>query len=121
MNERDHSDGKVSPKDPSFGSGMVDMAGTYSNRTDLLGDFAELRKRVELSGPRRSILPGLRTSGGSKKQLTPDEAAAIVAKYEAGASMAQLKIEHHMAKRTVAKVLREGGVTTRPRGGQRRP
>ncbi|WP_373863804.1 helix-turn-helix domain-containing protein [Nocardia pseudobrasiliensis] len=55
-----------------------------------------------------------------KKQLTPEETAAIAAKYEAGASIAQLRVEHHMAKRTVAKALREAGVTIRPRGGQYR-
>ncbi|MGV9679339.1 helix-turn-helix domain-containing protein [Nocardia sp. NPDC003482] len=96
------------------------MAGTYSNRTDLLEDFADLRKQLETTGPRRATLVPTRTSGGPKKQLTPEEAATIVAKYEAGASMAQLKVEHHMAKRTVAKVLREAGVTIRPRGGQRK-
>ncbi|MGQ4599132.1 helix-turn-helix domain-containing protein [Nocardia sp. R6R-6] len=41
-------------------------------------------------------------------------------KYEAGASMVQLKADHHIAKRTVARVLRGAGVTIRPRGGQRR-
>ncbi|MFI6168958.1 helix-turn-helix domain-containing protein [Nocardia sp. NPDC051052] len=60
-----------------------------------------------------------RTSGGPKKQLGQAEAAQIVAKYEAGAAMVQLKVEHHMAKRTVARVLGEAGVTIRPRGGQR--
>ncbi len=96
------------------------MAGTYSNRTDILEEFAELLKRIELSGPRRSKPERMRTSGGPKKLLTPEETAQIVAKYEAGASMAQLKVEHHMAKRTVAKVLREAGVVIRSRGGQRR-
>ncbi|WP_282777445.1 helix-turn-helix domain-containing protein [Nocardia sp. CC201C] len=95
------------------------MAGTYSNRTDLLEGFAELRRRIEQSGPRRSQPTRLRASGGPKKQLTPEEAAEIVAKYEAGASMAQLKVEHHMAKRTVARVLRETGVAIRPRGGKK--
>ncbi|WP_156769320.1 hypothetical protein [Nocardia sp. 852002-20019_SCH5090214] len=77
----------------------MDMAGTYSNRTDLLNDFAELRERLQASGPRQSKpSPVPRPSGGPKKQLTSDEAATIVAKYEAGASMAQLKVEHHMAK-----------------------
>lgn len=98
----------------------VDMAGTYSNRTDLLEDLAELHRRIERSGPRRSRPFRKQASGGPKKQLTPDEAAAIVAKYETGASMAQLKIEHHMAKRTVAKVLRASGVAVRSRGGQPR-
>ncbi len=103
--------------DRAFGVGM---AGTYSNRTDLLGDFADLRKLVKQSGPRRSIRREPRTSGGPKKQLTSEEAGTIVARYEAGTSMAQLKVEHHVAKRTVAKVLREAGVAIRPRGGQRR-
>ncbi|MGY2034453.1 helix-turn-helix domain-containing protein [Nocardia gipuzkoensis] len=96
------------------------MAGTYSNRTDLLEDFAELRQLIKGSGPRRSALSRSGTYGGRKKQLAPEETAAIVAKYEAGASMAQLKVEHRMAKRTVAKVLREAGVMIRPRGGQYR-
>ncbi|NQE91012.1 helix-turn-helix domain-containing protein [Nocardia terpenica] len=111
-------------KDPDLGfqaKGLVDMAGIYSNRTDLLDDFAELRRRLQASGPRQSKpSPAPRSSGGPKKQLASDEAATIVAKYEAGASMAQLKMEHHMAKRTVAKVLREAGVVVRPRGGQHR-
>ncbi|MGV9662779.1 helix-turn-helix domain-containing protein [Nocardia niigatensis] len=94
------------------------MAGTYSNRTDLLEQFAELRDRISRSGPRRSRTSKPLISGGPKKQLTQEEAAEIVAKYEAGASMVQLKVEHHMAKRTVAKVLREAGVVVRPRGGQ---
>jgi hypothetical protein len=75
---------------------------------------------VELSGPRRQPTPTPWTSGGPKKQLTPEEIAVIVAKHEAGASMVQLKAEHHMAKRTVAKVLPEADVAIRPRGGQRR-
>ncbi|MEU4706767.1 hypothetical protein AB0G00_10055 [Nocardia salmonicida] len=98
---------------------LVDMAGTYSNRTDLLKDFAELHQRITQSGPRTVRGPQAGASGSRKKQLTPEETATIVAKYEAGVSMAQLKIEHHMAKRTVAKVLREAGVVIRPRGGRR--
>jgi hypothetical protein len=60
----------------------------------------------------------IRASGGPKKQLGPAETAQIVAKYEAGASMVQLKVEHHMAKRTVAKALREARVAIRPSGGR---
>lgn len=81
---------------------MKDMARRYSNRTDLLEDFTELQERVSQTGPRSSMQMPPRTSGGTKKQLTSDEAAEIVAKYEADASTAQLKVEHHMAKRTVA-------------------
>ncbi|MGV9662770.1 helix-turn-helix domain-containing protein [Nocardia niigatensis] len=96
------------------------MAGTYSNRTDLLDGFAELQRRTKQYGPRRSQPARQRASGGPKKQLTLDEAAEIVTRYEAGASMAQLKVAHHMAKRTVAKALREAGVAIRPRGGRLR-
>jgi hypothetical protein len=98
----------------------VDMAGTYSNRTDILENFAELCKQLEINGPRRSKASQPRASGGVKMQLGPAEAAQIIAKYAAGTSMAQLKVEHHMAKRTVAKVLRDAGVAIRPRGGQPR-
>jgi hypothetical protein len=96
----------------------VDLVGTYSNRTDLREAFAELVKHIQGSGPRNLEPPKPRTSGGRRKHLTPKEAAEIVSKYEAGVSMARLKAEHHMAKRTVAKVLRAAGVTIRPRGGQ---
>ena len=99
---------------------MVDMAGTYSNRTDILQDIAELRRRIELSGPRRPRPPQPVSSGGPKKHLGPDEVTALVAKYVAGASMPQLMAEHHIAKRTVAKMLRDQGVEVRPRGGQTR-
>ncbi len=64
------------------------MAGTYSKRTDFLDQFAELQERIDGSGPRRSRSSKPRSSGGSKKQLTPKEAAEIVAKYQAGSSMA---------------------------------
>ncbi|MFF4024405.1 helix-turn-helix domain-containing protein [Nocardia elegans] len=52
--------------------------------------------------------------------MTATERAEIIAKYEAGASLVQLRVEHHMAKRTVTTLLREAGVTIRPRGGRRR-
>lgn len=42
-----------------------------------------------------------------------------MAQYQAGASMARLKAEHHMAKRTVAKVLRDTGIKIRSRGDVR--
>ncbi|WP_371852325.1 helix-turn-helix domain-containing protein [Nocardia arizonensis] len=100
---------------------LVDLAGTYSKQCGLLDRFADLWKQVEADSPRQAKQsPAPRSSGGPKKHLAADEAATIVAEYEAGASMAQLKREHHMAKRTVAKVLREAGVTIRPRGGQYR-
>ncbi|WP_019930551.1 helix-turn-helix domain-containing protein [Nocardia sp. BMG111209] len=98
----------------------VDMAGTYSNRTDILQHLSEVQERIEKSGPRQSRPSRARTSGGQKKQLGQHERTEIIAKYEAGASMVQLKVEHRMAKRTVAKVLREAGVTIRPKGGRAR-
>ncbi|MEV6135177.1 hypothetical protein AB0L63_03740 [Nocardia sp. NPDC051990] len=97
----------------------MDLARTYSNRTDLLQNFAEPRERIDQSGPRRSKPLPPKKAGGRKKQLGPAEVAEIIAKYTAGTSMAQLKAEHHMAKRTVAKLLRENGVAIRPHGGQR--
>ena len=96
----------------------MDIAETYTNRTDLLDGFAELGKRIDKSGPRPVRPSKPRASGGRKKQLTDAERTEIVAKYEAGASMVAIMADHHMAKRTVAKVLREAEVSIRPRGGQ---
>lgn len=65
----------------------MDLAGTHSNRTDILQRFTEVHERIEKSGPRKPRPSRGRTSGGPKKQLRPEELAEIVAKYEAGASM----------------------------------
>ncbi|MBF6259950.1 hypothetical protein IU468_27135 [Nocardia farcinica] len=98
----------------------MDLAGNYSKQTALLERLVKLSERVRQGRRPTSSTPDPGRLVGRKKHLTADETAQIVAKYEAGASMAQLKAEHHMAKRTVAKVLREAGVTVRPKGGQRR-
>lgn len=89
-----------------MGFALVDLAGTYSKQSGVLDNLADLMQQVEASNPRHAKQPPPpRSSGGLKKHLTDEEIAAIVAKYEAGVSMAQLKVEHHMTKRTVAKVL----------------
>ncbi|WP_425302551.1 helix-turn-helix domain-containing protein [Nocardia farcinica] len=98
----------------------MDLAGNYSKQTSLLERLVKLSERVARGGRSASSAPEPPRLVGRKKHLTAEETATIVAKYEAGVSMAQLKAEHHMAKRTVAKVLREAGVTVRPKGGQRR-
>ncbi|MGV9751144.1 helix-turn-helix domain-containing protein [Nocardia farcinica] len=97
---------------------MVDLAGNYSKQAALLERLVKLSERVARGGRSASSAPEGPRLVGRKKHLTAEEAATIVAKYEAGVSMARLKMEHHMAKRTVAKVLREAGVTIRPRGGR---
>lgn len=120
--QREQYSGMEKPLTWGSGEGPgVELAGAYSKQSGLLDRYADLRKQVEVHSPRQAtqtLRP--RSSGGPKKHLAAEEATAIVTEYEAGASMAQLKGEHHMAKRTVAKVLREAGVTIRPRGGQYR-
>ncbi|WP_280483623.1 helix-turn-helix domain-containing protein [Nocardia farcinica] len=96
----------------------MDLAGNYPKHAALLERLVKLSEQVGRGERSASNAPEPPRLVGRKKHLTADETAQIVAKYEAGASMAQLKVEHHMAKRTVAKVLREAGVTIRPRGGQ---
>lgn len=98
----------------------VVLAGNYSKQTSLLERLVKLSERVAQGGRSASSAPEPPRLVGRKKHLTAEETAMIVAKYEAGVSMAQLKSEHHMAKRTVAKVLREAGVTIRRRGGHHR-
>ncbi|MFJ1457446.1 hypothetical protein [Nocardia sp. N2S4-5] len=78
---------------------FVDLAGTHSNRTDIVQDFAELQKQTERSGPYTPMPPRPSRPGVRKKQFGSDEVAEIIGKYIAGASMAELTVEHHMAKR----------------------
>lgn len=96
----------------------MDLAGNYSKQAALLERLVKLSDRAGRGERSASSTPEPPPLVGRKKHLTTEEAATIVAKYEAGVSMARLKMEHHMAKRTVAKVLREAGVTIRPRGGR---
>ncbi|WP_174190053.1 hypothetical protein [Nocardia barduliensis] len=107
---------------PSVGMGLalVDLAGNYSKQTVLLERLVKLSERVARGGRSASSVPESPRLVGRKKHLTAEETAQIVAKYESGASMAQLKVEHQMAKRTVAKLLRDKGVTIRPPGGQQK-
>ncbi|WP_280500575.1 hypothetical protein [Nocardia farcinica] len=98
----------------------MDLAGNYSKQAALLERLVKLSEGAVRGGRSASSAPEPPRLVGRKKHLAADETAQIVAKYEAGASMAQLKVEHHMAKRTVAKVLREAGVTIRPSGGQQK-
>jgi len=97
----------------------MELPGSYSNHVALLQSLCELDERLHACGSRSSTDPEPRTSRGAKKHLKPEEVAEIVAKYEAGASMTQLMVEHQMAKRTVARTLREAGVAIRAAGGQR--
>ncbi|MBF6185086.1 hypothetical protein IU433_26440 [Nocardia puris] len=98
----------------------MELAGNYSKQAALLERLVKLSERVARGGRSTSSAPEPLRLVGRKKHLTAEETAQIVAKYESGTSMAQLKVEHHMAKRTVAKVLREAGVTIRPSGGQQK-
>ncbi|MBF4996654.1 hypothetical protein IRT45_05730 [Nocardia sp. BSTN01] len=60
--------------------------------------------------------PDPRRTSNDRKKPTRAETAEMVRRYLAGASLAELKVEHHMSKNTVAKILRDAGVTIRPRG-----
>lgn len=93
----------------------VDLAGSYSKQAHLLEHLVKALQRAERGAREVSEAP----PPGRKQRLTAVERSEIVAKYEAGASLATLKAEHCVAKNTVAKVLRDAGVMIRPRG--RRP
>ena len=96
----------------------MELAGRYSKQSALLHHLVSAStctERFERPAEAGSSTPA---QAGGKKLLTSEEAATIVAKYEAGASLAQLRVEHQMAKRTVSKLLRENGTRIRPRGGQ---
>ncbi|MFD3425327.1 hypothetical protein [Nocardia fluminea] len=97
----------------------MELAGRYSKHSRLLDDLVSTSKRTEQLERQTGAEPATSAKAIRKKVLTYDEVATIIAKYEAGASLVQLRVEHRMAKRTVARVLRENGVTIRSRGGER--
>ncbi|MBF6276361.1 MULTISPECIES: hypothetical protein [Nocardia] len=97
----------------------MDLAGNYSKQAHLLERLVLTSQHAESNNQPVLQAPAAPPRAIRKKHVTATERAEIVAKYEAGASLVQLRTEHHMAKRTVTKLLREAGVTIRPRGGQR--
>ncbi|MGW0355830.1 helix-turn-helix domain-containing protein [Nocardia nova] len=98
----------------------MDLAGNYSKQTHLLERLVLTSQRAEDNSRPALNAAAAPPTAGRKKHVTAAERAEIVAKYKAGASLVQLRTEHRMAKRTVTKLLREAGVTIRPRGGQQR-
>lgn len=99
----------------------MELARTYRKQGGLLERSADLRRQVETDRPRQAKqCPGPGHPTARRSIWPPKTLRRLLPKYEAGASMAQLKGEHHMARRTVTMVPQESGVTIRPRGGQYR-
>ncbi|MFF5034111.1 helix-turn-helix domain-containing protein [Nocardia salmonicida] len=96
----------------------MELAGKYSKKWQDIHGLTRLNDRLTTAQPRTEQTPPPSTPRPTKKLLTAEEVADIAAKYEAGASMVQLRTAHRMAKRTVARVLQEAGVVVRPKGGR---
>ncbi|UGT63986.1 hypothetical protein [Nocardia asteroides] len=92
---------------------LVDLAGSYSKQADLLNYLTGLQ--IEASqDQRRHDRKDEQPNPRQRKYLDAEEVGQMVGKYEAGASLTQLKAEHHMAKANVAKVLQQAGLAIRP-------
>ncbi|MFH5208603.1 helix-turn-helix domain-containing protein [Antrihabitans sp. NCIMB 15449] len=99
-----------------LGSFAVDLITAYSKRDDLKKTYADLRKQIDTAKPRPSKPVKTGRTHALKRQVGRAEVDEIVAKYESGISTNQLMAEHHLAKRTIAALLKANGVTMRRQG-----
>lgn len=79
---------------------------------------------ADLDGvPSTSVLSGLRAAGatlrtGHRYHANPLDAAAAVAEYQAGASIASLARRYRVHPQRIRAALADAGITKRPHGGQ---
>lgn len=94
----------------------MELARAYSKRADLRQTYADLHKQIEHSKPRRPSRPQTGRPRTHKRQLGRAEIDEIITKYKSGISTNQLMVGHHLAKRTIAVLLKSNGVTMRRQG-----
>lgn len=95
---------------------MVEAIGRNSNFAHLSNKWSDLRERIGASSPRPPLLYQDRPKIRSKRFLTNEDTADIVARYEAGETTQQVGTRYGISKTRVATVLREQGVTIRRQG-----
>lgn len=94
----------------------MEAIGTYSNLGYTLEKWSDLRKRIGESLPRPPLLYQDKPKTRSKRFLTPQDIADIVARYEAGDTTQQIGTLYGISKTRVATVLRDQGITIRRQG-----
>jgi lambda repressor-like predicted transcriptional regulator len=94
----------------------VEATGTYSNLGHLCKKWADLRKRIAESQARPPLLAQDAPKPQSKRFLTTENVADIVARYEAGETTQQIGTRYGISKTRVGNVLREQSVAIRRQG-----
>jgi hypothetical protein len=94
----------------------VEAIGRNSNLADLSNKWHDLQKRIDESSPRPDVLYQHKVKPRSKRFLTAQDIADIVARYQAGETTQQVGTRYGISKTRVASVLREQGVTIRRQG-----
>ena len=95
---------------------LVELIGRNSNLGHLCKQWADLRKRIAESQARPPLLAQDVPRPRSKRFLTTENVADIVARYEAGETTQQIGTPYGISKTRVANVLCEQGVAIRRQG-----
>jgi hypothetical protein len=94
----------------------VEAIGRNSNLAHLSNKWRDLREHIKASSPRPPLSHEDSLKPRSKRFLTADDLADIVAQYEAGETTQQIAARYEISKTRVATILREQGVTIRRQG-----
>jgi Mor family transcriptional regulator len=94
----------------------VELIGRNSNLGHLGKKWAELQEQIVESSPRPDLSGQDIPKSRSKRFLTAQDVADIVARYEAGETTQQIGNRYSISKTRVASVLREEGITVRRKG-----
>ena len=96
--------------------GAVEAIGRNSNLGHLCKKWADLRKLISESPARPPLLVRDAPKPRSKRFLTVQDIADIMARYEAGETTQEIGSRYGISKTRVATVLREQGIAIRRQG-----
>jgi len=94
----------------------VELIGTYSNKAYLTDQYTDLRELLHALPVRPTKPHQAAQTRRWKRRLGRAEIDEIIAKYQSGVSSNRLMSDHHLAKRTISKLLKANGVHMRRQG-----
>lgn len=95
---------------------LVEAIGRNSNLAGMSNKWHELRKRIDESLPRQTLLYQDKPKTRSKRFLTTEDTAEIVSRYQAGDTTQAIGSSYGISKTRVATILRKQGITIRRQG-----
>lgn len=98
------------------GLSNVELIGRNSNLANLSNKWSDLRRLIQESPPRPHLSVQDVRESRSKRFLTAQDTADIVARYEVGDTTEEIGADLRISKTRVAKILREQGITIRRQG-----